>query len=62
MLVVEIDEEGQNQRLPNYEKERWEDLEKVGYYFIRINPDQPGFNDFEEFGRLNGYITESIQK
>ena len=41
MLVVEIDEKGHNERPPNFEKERHEDLEKVGYYFIRINPDKP---------------------
>ena len=47
---MEMDEKGHNGRPPNYEKERREDLEKVGYYFIRINPDKPGFNDYEEFG------------
>ena len=41
MLVVEIDEKGQNEKPPNFEKERHEDLEKAGYYFIRINPDKP---------------------
>ena len=41
MLVVEIDEKGHNERPPNFEKERHEDLEKVGYYFIRINSDKP---------------------
>ena len=41
MLVVEIDGKGHNERPPNFEKERHEDLEKVGYYFIRINPDKP---------------------
>ena len=46
-LVVEIDGKGQNERPPNYEKERREDLEKVGYYFIRYNPDKPGFDDYE---------------
>ena len=62
MLVVEIDEKGHNERPPNYEKERQEDLEKVGYYFIRINPDKPGFDDYEEFGRVSSYIPESIKK
>ena len=62
MLVVEIDEKGHNERPPNYEKERQEDLEKVGYYFIRINPDKPGFDDYEEFGRVSSYIAESIKK
>ena len=41
MLVVEIDEKGHNERPPNFEKEWHEDLEKVGYYFIRINSDKP---------------------
>ena len=53
VLVVEIDEKGHNERPPNYEKERREDLEKVGYYFIRINPDKLGFDDYEEFGRVS---------
>ena len=28
---------------------------------IRINPDKPGFHDYEEFGRVSAYITESIE-
>ena len=61
-LVVEIDEKGHIERPPNYEKERQEDLEMVGYYFIRINPDKPGFNDYEEFGRVSSYTAKSIKK
>ena len=37
-------------------------LENVGYYFIRINPTKPGFDDYEEFGRVSAYISESIKK
>ena len=37
-------------------------LENVGYYFIRINPNKPGFDDYEEFGRVCAYISESIKK
>ena len=37
-------------------------LENVGYYFIRINPNKPGFDDYEEFGRVSAYISESIEK
>ena len=48
MLVVEIDEKVHNERPPNYEKERQEDLEKVGYYFIKMNLDKPDFDDYEE--------------
>ena len=62
LLVVEIDEKGHNERSPNYEKERQEDLEKVGYYFIRINPDKPCFDDYEEFGRVRSQIAKSIKK
>ena len=62
LLVVEIDEKGHNERPPNYEKERQEDLEKVGYYFIRINPDKPYFDDYEEFGRVSSQIAKSIKK
>ena len=42
--------------------ERREDLEKVGYYFIRINPAKLGFDDYEEFGRVSTYVFESIKK
>ena len=59
---MEMDEKGHNGRPPNYEKERREDLEKVGYYFIRINPDKIDFNDYEEFGRISSYIAKSTKK
>ena len=62
MLAVEIDEKGHNERPANYERERQEDLEKFGYYFIRINPDKSGFDDYEEFGRVSSYIAKSIKK
>ena len=35
---------------------------KLDYYLIRINPDKPGFDDYEEFGRVSAYIPESIKK
>ena len=62
MLVLEIDEKGHNERPPNYEKERKEDLENVRYYFIRIIPDKSGFDDYEEFVRVSSYIAKSTQK
>ena len=37
-------------------------LKNVGYYFIRINPNKAGFDDYEEFGRVSAYISESIKK
>ena len=48
ILVVEIDEKEHADRDPDYEKKRQKYLEKLGYYFIRINPDKKGFIDYEE--------------
>ena len=62
MLVVEIDENRYFGRDPDYERKRRKDLEKVSYHFIRINPDKPGFEDYEEFGRVSAYIAESIKR
>ena len=27
-----------------------------------MNPDKPGFDDYEKLGRLNAYVAESIKK
>ena len=62
MLVLEIDEKGHNERPPNYEKERKEDLENVRFHFIRINPDKSGFDNYEEFVRVSSYIAKSTKK
>ena len=62
MLLVETDEKGHVDRNPDYKKKREKELEKLGYYLLRINPDKPGFNDYEEFGRVSAYIAESIKK
>ena len=37
-------------------------LEKLDYHLIRINPDKPGFYDYDEVGRVRTYIPESIKK
>ena len=43
-------------------KRKDNDLEKIDYYyFIRINPDKKGFNDYEEFSRVQKYISESTK-
>ena len=62
ILVVEIDEKGHVDRFPDYKRKRQKELEKLGYHFIRINPDKIDFNDYEEFGRVSAYIAESIKK
>ena len=62
MLVAEIDEKGYVDRHADYEKKREKEQEKLGYYLIRINPDKPGFDYYEEFGRVSAYIAKSIKK
>ena len=62
MLVAEIDEKGRVHRDPNYERKRQKELEKLDYHLIRINPDKPGFDDYDEYGRVSAYIAESINK
>ena len=62
MLLVETDEKGHVDRDPGYKKKRQQELEKLDYYLFRINSDKPGFNDYEEFGRVSAYIAESIKK
>ena len=46
MLVVEIDEKWHVDREPDYKRKRRKVKEKVGYYFIRINPDKRSFDDY----------------
>ena len=62
MLLVEIDEKGHIDRDPDFEKKRQKELEKLGYYFIKINPDKLDFDDYEEFSRVSAYIAESTKK
>ena len=47
---------------PDYERKRQKELENFCYYLIRIDADKKDFNDYEEFGRVSAYITESIKK
>ena len=47
-LVVEIDEKDHGYKDPDYERRRQKELEILGYYFIRSNPDQPNFDEYEE--------------
>ena len=59
---VEIDEKGHADRNSDYEKRRQKELEKLGYHFIWVNPDEIDFSDYEEFGRVSTDIAESIKK
>ena len=45
MIVVEIDGNGHNKRPPNYKNKKQKGLERLGYYFIGVNPDKPGFDE-----------------
>ena len=62
MLIVEIDEKGHVDRDLDYERKRQKELEKLNYHIIRINPDKPGFDDYEEFCRVSTYIAELTKK
>ena len=61
-LLVKIDKKGHADRDSDYEKRRQKEMEKLGYHFIKINPDKIDFNDYEEFNRVSTYISESIKK
>ena len=51
-LVVLFNKIGRADRDPDYEKNRQKELEKIDYYFIRIDPDKKYVDDYEEFGRV----------
>ena len=53
---------GHVDRDPDYKWKRQNELEKLGYYLIRDNPDKINFNDYQKFGRVSAYIAESIKK
>ena len=61
-LLVEIDELVHIDMDPYQEKKRQKEIEKYGYYIIRINLGKKDFNDYEEFGRAWTYITKSIKE
>ena len=61
ILVVEIEEKRRVDRDPDFERKRQKELEKLDYHLIRINPDKPGFDDYEEFARVSASIAESIK-
>ena len=45
--MVEIDEKENADRDPDFERKIQKELEKLGHHFIRINPDEKDFNDYE---------------
>ena len=53
---------GHTDRDPDYENKGPKGQEKIDQYFIRINSDKKGFNDYEEFGRVQKCINESTKK
>ena len=58
-LVVQIHEKDHDDRDPDYKRRRQKELEKLGYYIVRINPDKPNFDEYEKFGRVQKYIKNS---
>ena len=58
-LAVEVDELGHADRNINDEIERQRALErKLNCVFIRINPDEPGFNIFREINKMHRHINQ----
>ena len=62
ILVVEIGGKGHVHRDRDYERKRLKEIKKLGFSLIRINPDKIDFKDYEKFGRVSAYITESTKK
>ena len=61
-LFLETGEKDHDDRGLDYETRRQKELKKLGYYFIRINPDKPNFDKYKEFGRVQQYIQKSTKK
>ena len=62
-LVIEVDEQGHNDRDINYAMERQKSIEnELGCEFIRINPAKENFNIFVKIGKIQNLITESTKK
>ena len=62
MLVVKIDEKRSQWKTSKLWKRKARRSRKGWLLPFRINPDKPGFDDYEEFGRVSSYITKSIKK
>ena len=61
-LAIEVDELGHADRNLGNEIERQKALEKeLGCVFIRINPDEKNFNNFEEIDKIHRHINKSTK-
>ena len=58
-LGIEIDENGQLDRLKIKEQKRQETTKNLGITLIRINPDKEGFDIFIKIGEIQDFIYES---
>ena len=62
-LAIEIDELGHNDRNIEFEIQRQKTLEReLNCVFIRINPDEKGFNIFKEINKIHKHIKKSSKK
>ena len=56
-LTIKVDEYGHNDRNMDYEIQRQKGIEKkLGCEFIRINPDEQGFNIFNAIIKIHRHI------
>ena len=61
-LGIEIDENGQLDRLEIKEQKREQTIKKAGINIIRINPDEENFDIDNEIGEIQDFIYESGKK
>ena len=61
MLAAETDGKGHADRDPDYEKEDKKIQKNLVTTLLELILIKKGFNDYEEFGRVSAYITESIK-
>ena len=62
-LAIEIDELVLSDRNIDYEIQRQKAIEQeIGCEFIRINPDEKGFNVFKSINKINRHIEKSFKK
>ena len=61
-LGIEIDENGQLDRLEIKQQKREQTIKKAGINIIRINPDEENFDIDNEIGEIQDFIYESGKK
>ena len=62
-LAIEVDELGHNNKNIDYEIQRQKSIEKkLGFVFIRINPDEENLNIFKTINKIHRHTKKSTKK